>query len=1111
MSTNEAGPADDDFISWAVACDESLAAGHLAAPSLASPANPALHQRQEQFRTCLRWLEKDRRARGDSAAETSRPDSGEGPSALPVPKELGRFRLQRVLGGGGLGVVYLAEDLRLCRPVALKIPRPAALFTPGLRQRFLREAQATARLSHPHILPVFESGEVGPFCFLVEAYCAGGSLADWLAQRTTPLSAPWAALLLSALAGAVQHAHEHGVLHRDLKPANIFLEPLGHNGPCLWEGFPFRPRIGDFGLAKFLDLMEEELPPAAEDMTDAGPILSSLALLGTPAYMAPEQARNRLAEIGVATDVYGLGALLYELLTGRPPLQGDTQEILRRIELEEPLPVRQVRPEVPRDLEAICHKCLAKSPSGRYASVQSLAEDLRRFLVGEAISARPVGVVERAWKGIRRRPTVAALAGVATAALLCLIAWGAWYAVRLGEHNVILQEALHRAEMVEHRLQEENHAIEIKLAGTMVGKDPSGLLGELLNGLQLAPEQNDLRSFAWYYLWNIAQRDARLRGHSSEVEAVAISSDGTLCASADHDGTLRLWDLGTGSSLAEWKGHRATIGCVAFTRDGRNLVTAATGLAGEVIVWDVATRAEVARLKATHKDRKLHVAVAPNRDLIAYADMGTGTLDLGIWNWRTGQNMRLTHRAALSISTMQFSPDAGTLAVVDHSPPTIVCWDLATGRKRISWPAHQKFIPTLCFSPDGMVLATGSLDGSLKIWDPVRGQAVVHRKLHDRVRKVMFSSDGKLLAIATDPTTPHAETVTLWNMPACEPRPESLKPGFTINDLAFTPDGQTIAVACVDRHVHLWRPFVAEPVSTLAVRGTKEAWSVAFAPDSQTLAVGYDDEAGHDRETLKLWDVRTGTERANLRGHQAMVSETVFVGDGRTLASAGYDTVVKVWDTQTRKLLATLSGHTEPLTCLAASPDGQLLASAGKDKIVKLWDLAAGTERTTFPGGARRFHRVAFAPDGQSVAAADEGGALRLWDTRTGRSLGVLQDWARIMALAYAPDGRTITTGNGDGAVRVWDLADKRPLRQLLGHRGEVRAIAYAPDGKTLATGGDDRTVRLWQASTGRELLVFQDLPHKVNSLAFSPDGRHLAAAIHDGSVRLWHAAAKAE
>jgi WD40 repeat protein len=1132
MSAKDTGLADEDFTAWAVAFDESLAASNLAAPPLAGPADPELRQRQEQFRSCLQRLEKDRRACSDSAAGTAPSDPKGGPPALPVPRELGRFRLQRVLGRGGFGVVYLAEDVRLCRRVALKIPRPETLFTPGLRQRFLREAQATARLSHPHILPVFEPGEVGPFCFLVEAYCSGGSLANWLAQRTTPLSARAAALLLSALAGAVQHAHEHGVLHRDLKPANILLEPLDEGEQGLWDGFRFRPRVGDFGLAKFLDLMEEESSSSTEGAAGAGPPLNTVALLGTPAYMAPEQAGNRRAEIGVATDVYALGALLYELLTGRPPIQGtDPREILRRVESEDPVRLRQLRPDVPRDLEAICHQCLAKAPACRYVSVQALAEDVRHFLASEPVSARPTGIVERAWKGFRRHPAVAALSGVAAAALLCLIAWATWYAVHLRENNIVLQDALRRAETGERLLREVNHAIEMTLAGTMVGNDPSGLLGELINGLRPAVGQEDLRSFAWYHLWNIAKRDLRLRGHTSEVAAVAISPDGAMCASGGYDGALHLWDLRTGTSLAAWRGHNLQVGCVAFTADGRNLVTASYELGGEVIVWDVATRARVAhlknevevgkcrlldaasdaaRLETAAKGRKYRVAVATNDSLVAFAELVSGRV--GVWNWRTGKILQLLQEdPRVVVSTMQLSADAGTLAVAFSHPYSLVCWDLRTGKNRTLEAAPEKAITTLAFSPDGSTLVSGSLAGSLQVWDLARGQLLAHRQLNDLLRRVGFSPDGKLLAIATDSRTSHAESVTLWNMPACERRPEVLKPGFSISDLVFAPDGRTVAVACADRHVHLWQPFAEDAVSMLNVSGQKEAWSVAFAPDSQTLAVGYDDEPGHDRETLKLWDVRTGAELANLGGHQAMVSETVFGEGGRLLASAGYDNVVKLWDTRTRRLRATLTGHTAPLTCLAVSPDSRLLASGGRDKTVKLWDLKTGKERFTFPGRTQLFRRVAFARDSHLIAAADEEGAVRFWDTRTGQSLGVLQDWTKVMALAYAPDGDALATGNGDGAVRVWDPADGHPPRDLLGHRGEVRAVAYSPDGKTLASGGDDRTVRLWQVTTGRELLVFKDLPHKVNSLAFSPDGRHLAAALHDGSVRLWHAAAEGE
>jgi WD40 repeat protein len=1105
MSPTERDTPEDQLADLLAAYDEALFRGSESEGARSIEPDSLDRLREDEQLVALLERVWPRRVTASATGEAS--TSG-ATGERACPPQLGRFQIVRELGRGGFGVVYLATDPVLHRQVALKVPQPEALFTPALRQRFLREARAAAGLSHPNIVPVFDSGEVGALCYLVSAYCPGGNLAAYLRSREQPLSVRDSAALVAALADAVQHAHARGILHRDIKPGNVLLE-------CAPEAVPGSGdlgdvlRLADFGLAKFLDEENAALDhgagpdrPASSAQTCAG------AVLGTPEYMAPEQAAGSPYRVGPATDVHGLGVLLYELLTGRPPFQEkDREAVLRRLASEAPSGLRALRRGLSRDLEAVCLRCLAKDPSRRYATARELAEDLRRFLAGEPVRARPAGIAERAWKGIRRRPAVATLAGVATAALLCLIAWAAWYAVRLREHNAVLQSALSRAETGERRLREENYSIQMKLAGTMVGNDPSGLLGELLNGLRPVPEHEDLRCFAWYYLWNIAQRDLRLRGHTSEVAAVAISPDGTLCASGGFDGALRLWDLRTGASLAGWKGH-VEVGFVAFTRDGRNLVTAGTESGGEVIVWDVATRAEAARLKTQARGGRYRVAIAANNDLVTFAELASR--QVGVWNWRTGTITQLFHDPGLEVSTMQLSADAGTLAIARTQPSSLVCWDLLTGKPRTSVPVHDKMILSLAFSPDASRLVSASLDGSLKLWDPVRGQLLAQRECGNRLRKVAFSPDGQVMAVAAEPFVrpPHADTVTLWNMPACVRRPEVLKPEFAVSDLAFTPDGKTIAAACADRHVHLWRPFAEEPVSSLAIRGKKEAWSVAFAPDSKTLAVGYDDELGYDRESLKLWDVRTGTERANLVGHQAMVSEVVFAGEG--LASAGYDNVVKLWDTQTRKLRATLRGHAAPLRCLAASGDGRLLASGGGN-VVKLWDVTTARERYTFEGGTRLFHRVAFAPDSQSVAAADEGGALRFWDTRTGQGKGVLQDWTRIMALAYAPNGLTVATGNGDGAVRVWDLASGRTVRDLLGHRGAVRAIAYSPDGKTLATGGDDRTVRLWQVATGGELLVFKDLPHKVNSVAFSPDGRHLAAAIHDGSVRVWHAAPETE
>ena len=297
------------------------------------------------------------------------------------------------------------------------------------------------------------------------------------------------------------------------------------------------------------------------------------------------------------------------------------------------------------------------------------------------------------------------------------------------------------------------------------------------------------------------------------------------------------------------------------------------------------------------------------------------------------------------------------------------------------------------------------------------------------------------------------------------------------------------------------------PPSILAVRGKKEAWSVAFSPDNQTLAVGYDDEANHDQETLKLWDVQTGTERANLR-HGSMVSEVAFLPHSSTLVSVCYDKALRLWDFDTHRQLTAWYNHAGEIRCVAASQDGRFLASGGKDKVMKLWDATTGSVLHTLEIQSDLPSRVAFAPDSKTVASADISGELRIWDVNTGQEIRLIIDNFQLFGLAYAPSGTILATGNKDGVVKLYDLkADDGEPRSLFGHKGEVRFVTFSPDGKTLASGGEDRTVRLWQVATGRELLVFKDLPAKVNSLAFSPDGRHLAAAIHDGSIRLWHAA----
>ena len=305
------------------------------------------------------------------------------------PLQMGRFEIRGLLGRGGFGIVYRAFDPVLCREVALKIPRAEALADADCQARFQQEARVAARLHHPNLVPVHEAGQLGPICYIAFAYCPGSDLATWLKERALrglgPIPCVEAASLLRTLARAIHYAHGCGILHRDLKPSNILLSPVDSSTTpahdSLW--FPeadnaLIPRVTDFGLAKF----------AVGDQAQT----SSGQMLGTPSYMAPEQTDGRLGPVGPATDVHALGAILYEVLTGRPPFEARSPlETLQRVRTMEPERPSRLRPDLPRDLETICLTCLQKEPRKRYPSAEALAEDLRRFQAHEPILARPTG------------------------------------------------------------------------------------------------------------------------------------------------------------------------------------------------------------------------------------------------------------------------------------------------------------------------------------------------------------------------------------------------------------------------------------------------------------------------------------------------------------------------------------------------------------------------------------------------------------------------------------------------------------------------------------------------------------------------------------------------
>jgi WD40 repeat protein len=1123
--TDENSQREEEFASLVAACDDALAAGS-ALVDLNSDVPTELRQRLERGIACMKLLRQ-------ALPQDLLPPP---PTNSPLT-HLGRFQLRRELGQGAFGIVWLAHDPQLRRDVALKVPRLEALVSPAARERFLREARAAAGLDHPNVVPVYEAGEIGSVCYIASAYCPGSTLAHWLKQRNESVPTREAALLVATLAEAVEHAHRRGVVHRDLKPSNVLLETLADPAGT---GLGYVPRITDFGLAKL-------------QAEGEGVQTQSGAIVGTPAYMAPEQAGGHSKEVGPAADVYALGAILYELLTGRPPFLAETVlDILVQVRAAEPVPPGQLRGKLPRDLETICLKCLQKDPARRYGSAQELAEDLRRFLAGEPIQARPVGRLERLWRWCRRHPAPAAivvLAAVLVVGLPTTFAISeALNAGRLREEKKNTEGALAASEREAAQL-----ALTQGLHLCEQGETGRGLL-LMTRSLEHATKGEDLALEQAIRL--------TLAGWSREVNPLvqvlpqqtsavgaASSPDGKTIVTRDGN-TARLWDAVAGLQLGLPLEHETFVLGVAFSRDGKIVLTWAADNTARL--WDAATGKSLGLLLPNKQEGQTG-AIAPDGKTFAAADF------LGLRQWRDGDpplglflrlniglvansrdgQLLLTSNGAVvrlcqaatgkqigadmgphgggRIWAAALSPD-GKLVLTGGADETARLWDASTGRPIGQPLQHQGAVNSVCFSPGGEIALTGSPD-VCRLWSVTKdGLAELPRRLSGGWPGA-FSLDGKLVL------TRHENAgARLWEVATGRTIGQPMLGANEFWSFTLGSDGKTILMSCRDKAVRIWEFARGQAIGSPLLHDD-EVVAVAFSPDGKRLltAGGFKGTSTVPIPpgTPPLGAVATG----GLPGPRGGISPPVpgegdaerliridprILGPGRPRFVAA----IRLWETATGRPLGQPFQHAGGLAFAVFSPDGEkILAGGGLNgggNTARLWDVATGKVIGAPLEHADYVNGGVFSPDGKTVltgSGQNERGECRLWDAATGKPRGApLPHVFQVRQVAFSRDGKLILAAGGR-AVRLWETATGQSFGPLLEQQGAVQAIAFSPDCRTVLTGSQNGSAQLWDVTTGKPLGSPMRHQHFVGAVALSPDGKSVLTGSDDYTARLWDAA----
>jgi WD40 repeat protein len=905
--------------------------------------------------------------------------ASQGEDLAPLPVAVPGYEILGELSRGGMGVVYKARQVSLNRLVALKMVLSRAHAGAEDRARFRTEAEAVARLQHPNIIQINDIGEHDGCPYFTMELVSGPTLAQ--ACQGQPQPPPSAAALVETLARAIHCAHQQGIIHRDLKPENVLLQPVGDGPESPGDGnravepgpffqlssSMFVPKIIDFGLAKRLD--------------DVG-LTRHGVILGTPAYMAPEQVSRKGEMLGPAVDVYALGILLYELLTGRPPFLAESVEsILALVATEDPLALRRLQPKVPRDLETICLKCLNKGPARRYASAVDLAEDLRRLQAHEPIAARPPSTWYHWGKFARRhKPLVLGLGGTAAALLLgttvsVLFALGEGRQRRLADEN---SRRMHEAQQ-----EAQQDAYQARLAMAQARLEGHGIL-EAEEQLTKAPVA--LRRWEWHHLDSRLEDSCAVVGKGQAFTSIPLFLPlRRRVVLTSEDRKVTLWDpenntcfgpLADGDALGAVSSRTQSLLIVRQRPKGSLLIVNEAGQRGPRIDLSGPLTHFAAALSADGKQLALAWSNA-TESVLALFDPASGR-----------ERARFPVSGSGEILSVAFSPDGARLATGTEGGG-VELWDVAAIRHAARWAGHTAPVGSVTFSPDGRRVLSSSADETFRQWDVPTGRVLdVRRGSVGGLQTAAYSPDGQWLA-----TGGRDRALRVWSSAGGEAM--AVLHGHTgmIVSVAYSADGRLIGSTSVDGTARLW-DAVAQGDARVLRGHTSYVYPVAYSPDGRWIASAGWGNPGGGASPIHLWDAAGGESIAVLHGHSSYVGTLAITPDGRRLVSAGHDSSVRVWDTATgrsRKLPLLLHVFASALVVrIAISPDGNLLA-VGDDHRILLWDLGRDEEKATLPVRLAQVRIAVFSPDGTCLAVAGAQPEVQVVRVATGEVMAVLR------------------------------------------------------------------------------------------------------------------------